>query len=71
MIVLHFCEVFNEIFTRGGCVCIIIRHAYGQKLYSCILLVSVSKLLEFKLFANVGSIGPALALEVADRCQVA
>ena len=44
-----------------------IRHAYGpKKLHSCILLVRVSKLVFDHFFANVGSTGPALALEVAN-----
>ena len=43
---------------------------YGpKKLHSCIILslVKVSKLVFNHFFANVGSSGPALALEVANR----
>ena len=38
----------------------------AQKLHSYILLVRVSKLVFDFFFANVGSTGPALALEVAN-----
>ena len=39
---------------------------WPKKLHSCILLVRVSKLVFDHFFANVGSTGPALALEVAN-----
>ena len=40
--------------------------AWPKKLHSCILLVRVSKLVFDHFFTNVGSTGPALALEVAN-----
>ena len=43
-----------------SCVC-------PRKLHSCISLVRVSKLVFDQLFANVGSIDPALALEATNR----
>ena len=39
---------------------------WPKKLHSCILLVRVSKLVFDHFFTNVGSTGPALALEVAN-----
>ena len=41
-------------------------HVCTRNLHSCILLVRVSKLVFDQLFANVGFIGPALALEAAN-----
>ena len=44
-----------------------IRPAYGpKKLHSCVLLVRASKLVFDHFFTNVGSTGPALAIEVAN-----
>ena len=42
-------------------------HVCPQNLHSCISLVSVSKLVFDQLFANVGSISPALALEATNE----
>ena len=42
-------------------------HICPRKLHSCMSLVRVSKVVFDQLFANVGSIGPALALEAANE----
>ena len=44
-----------------------IRHAYGPKKFAFLHIISESKQACFRpFFANVGSTGPALALEVAN-----
>ena len=53
--------------TRGDCAGVMIRHTYGPKI-AFLHIISETKQACFRpFFANVGSTGPTLALEVANR----